>query len=439
MRPDDLSFEVSPQIVPANSRSIITFRPRYGHIRLEEGAAVPVTIYPREGSRQEVAELTPRVVNGALEVEYNFGAEQEYLLRIDLPARPDLPAHSRSPRAVEFPVYALESDLYSRKPYKGDLHMHSMRSDGVEAPEYVAAAGRRTGLDFLAITDHGLYAPSIEAMRAFENTPADLRIYPGEEVHPPENPVHMINFGGNISINSLFKNELTYRHEVEALAETCSDLPAGPLRYQYASCKWCYAKIQAAGGLGIFCHPYWIDQRRYNVPEAVIRKHFEDLPFGAYEVIGGYLRFETESNLLQVARYHEERAAGKRIPIVGVSDAHGCENGTLFGWYYTIVFAPSCDLPDLVGSIRNLYSVAVDAMPGEAPRAHGPLRLVKYAHFLIRELFPAHDELCRAEGNLMLRHLAGDPDAAAGLAAVQGQCKDLLRRAWDRPLRLELS
>jgi hypothetical protein len=428
MRPDDLAYDVFPKIVPAHSRAAIVFHPRYDHLRLPDGATVAVSVYPREGSRQEVVELTPCAADGALRVEFDFGAEQEYQFHIDLPARPDLPGHSRSPRTADFTVYALEPDLYERTPYKGDLHIHSMRSDGVEAPAYVAAAGRRIGLDFMAITDHGLYAPSLEAIQAYEGVPIDLRLYPGEEVHPPANPVHMINFGGRISINALFQDEQTYRREVQALAETCTDLPEGPLRYQYASCKWCYLKIKSAGGLGIFCHPYWIDQRRFNDPEPVIRKHFEELPFGAFEVIGGYHRYETEANLLQVARYYEERANGKRVPIVGVSDAHGCENGTLFGWYYTIVFAPSTDLPDLVSSIHDLYSVAVDALPGEFPRVHGPFRLVKFAHFLIREVFPAHDELCQAEGRLMMDHLAGEPGAVDRLGAVQGQCKRWMAR-----------
>ena len=134
----------------------------------------------------------------------------------------------------------------------------------------------------------------------------------------------------------------------------------------------------------------------------------ERQPWDALEIIGGYHLFEVESNWLQVARYHEERGKGKRIPIVGVSDAHGCERGELFGWYYTMVFAPTTDLPDLVQSIRDLYSVAVEALPGQDARAHGPFRLTLYAQFLLREILPLHDGLCLEEGRLMLAHAAGD-------------------------------
>jgi hypothetical protein len=149
------------------------------------------------------------------------------------------------------------------------------------------------------------------------------------------------------------------------------------------------------------------------------------------ELIGGYHRFEVESNHLQVERYHEERANGKRIPIVGVSDSHGCETGSLFGWYYTIAFAPTSDLPDLVQSIKDLYSVAVEAMPGEAQRAYGPFRLVRYAQFLLREVFPAHDRLCTEEGRLMLELTAGNTQAAVQLRSLAGRVQQLYAHWWD--------
>jgi hypothetical protein len=242
----------------------------------------------------------------------------------------------------------------------------------------------------------------------------------------------MVNFGGRFSVNELFKDEKEYAAGLAAVAAG----PRGrlsPEEYrQYAACRWCYAKIREAGGLGVFCHPYWVNKHVYNVPEPIIARHFEDLPFDAYELLGGFYRHEVESNLLQVARYHEERSRGKKIPVVGVSDAHGCEKGELFGWYYTIVFAPSTGLDDIIQSVKELRSVAVEALPGATPRAHGPFRLAKYAQFLLREVFPLHDELCRDEGLLMQAHLAGDAEAAGNLAQCQGQTARLMDSLWGK-------
>ena len=143
-----------------------------------------------------------------------------------------------------------------------------------------------------------------------------------------------------------------------------------------------------------------------------------------------------DSNTLQVARYHEERAKGKPIPLVGVSDAHGCERDPYrstwidLGWFYTIVFSPTLDLTDLVESVKDLYSIAVEAMPGECVCAYGPFRLVKYALFLLREVMPQPDELCVEEGRLMLRHLARDTSASQPLHALAGRTAALLERYW---------
>ena len=376
------------------------------------------------GSEGSASSWSVQPVNGDLILEYEFSGEQEYLLRIQ-PSWNEKVKH-----ASEFRLYAVEEDLFLLRPYKGDLHLHTYYSDGLEAPAFVAAACRRIGLDFMAITDHSRYAPSLEALQTFSGVNSDLRIYPGEEIHPPRNKVHMINFGGRYSINALF-DDADYHEGVKAIEDRLSQPGAGPLRHQYASCLWVFNRIRAAGGMAILCHPYWITNHRYNVPEGLLSLFFEEQPFDAYELIGGYHRDETESNLLQVARYHSDQARGKHIPIVGSSDSHGCEDSDLFGWYYTIVFSRSSDLSDLIDSIISTFSVAVEALPGETVRIYGPFRMVKFAHFLVREVFPQHDELCQSEGLLMHSFLEGDTSAPTSLAVLKGQVSRLYHHLWD--------
>jgi hypothetical protein len=417
-----------PKILPSGKTSVICINKSGDHLTFDNSITYTVRIYPKEelGSHENPAVIKAQPVDGALNIQFNFSHEQEYCLVVsqDTEAAPIV--------LGEYHVYAVGEDLYHRRPYKGDFHMHSNRSDGQEPPAYVAASCRLIGLDFMAVTDHRQYDPSLEAIQTFSGLPIDLRIYPGEEIHPPDNAVHMINFGGSASINELFIKDELYTSEVNEIAGGLLDLPEGWLRNQYASCVWCYQKIRSVGGLGIFCHPYWVFRRSFNVPEALIARHFQGLPFDAFEVIGGYHRFEIESNRLQVARYYEERAQGKNIPIIGVSDAHGCDNGNLFGWYYTIVFSSSTDLPDLIRSIKDLFSIAVEHLPNEAPGAYGPFRLVKYAHFILREVMPLHDALCAEEGKLMLLFLKGSSDVEAALADRQGMVKSLYDLLWVR-------
>lgn len=421
--PNDKYFDVYPLVVKSGRKSTVTIRPLFDHVLFE---AIPeVTVLPAEGMLNETVKPKPKPTpsafeNGEVKFVYDFAQEQEYTVLVRAGEKQHV-----------FRIYAVDEDLFERKPYKGDIHIHTCRSDGKESPAYVAGAGRRIGYDFMAITDHHRYAPSLEAIKAYEGAPIDLRLYPGEEIHPPENPVHMVNFGGSFSVNDLFASA-EYQTQVQAIADGLDGMPEGVDRYAYASCVWCYERIREGGGLGLFCHPYWYAGYRYDVPEALTTLLLDRQPFDALELIGGYHLYEVESNMLQVARYHDERAKGKKLPIVGVCDGHGCETGELFGWYYTVVFAPSLELDDLIRSIKNLYSVAIEALPQGPARAHGPFRLAKYAQFLLREVFPLHDALCQEEGRLMLAYAAGDPAACNLLKALQGRARRLYDHLWDR-------
>jgi len=425
MKKENRYYDVFPRIVPTHQQIMITIHPRFDPFHFQDGNSYCVSLIPSEGLVGEVQwpdnlvqEITSH--DGDLHVPCHFAHEQEYLLVVR--TQQDEPV-------ADFRLYALEEDLFSRRPYKGDTHMHTYYSDGKESPAYLAASCRKIGMDFIAITDHRQYAPSLEARQAFEGVFPDLRIFPGEEVHPPDNRVHIVNFGGSFSVNELFDSE-AYRTEVSAIAEKIPSFPAGVDRYPFASCLWTFDKIRQAGGLGIFCHPYWYSRQRFDVPITLTDLLFEHQPYDALEVLGGFHLYESESNVLQVARYQELRTSGKRIPIIGASDSHGCENGQLFGWYYTIVFSPSLDLPDLISSIKDCYSVAVEALPQEMVRAFGPFRLVSFAQFLLREVFPAHDELCLEEGRLMLSYAAGEPQAAPALQPLQGRTTRLYEHLW---------
>jgi len=417
-------FDVCPKVVRAGTEAEITIRPLAGRQRFDDASGWEVVVRRCEAVPDYTdppAALACR--DGALVVKAAFEGEQEHTLVV-------------RPKGVEdakpigkFSVYSVADDLMPLRPWKGDMHLHSFCSDGKDSPGHVAAACRRIGLDFMALTDHHRYAPSLEGIAAFEGVRTDLRMYPGEEVHAPDNSTHIINFGGSFSVNERCADEKAYRAEVAEIERTLTGLN-DKARFRYASCLWCYRQIAKGGGLSIFCHPYWIWCDRFNVAEAVIERHFAEMPFDAYEVIGGFGFDTVEANFLQVARYYHEQARGRRIPVVGVSDAHSCETDHLFGWYYTIVLAMAPDFVDLVEAIRDCRSVAVEAMPGTPVRAHGPFRLVKYVHFLLREVLPLHDELCVEEGRLMLAHLSGDGEAPGELARLSGRTSRLYERLW---------
>ncbi|NLV44741.1 MAG: hypothetical protein GXY07_09600 [Candidatus Hydrogenedentes bacterium] len=433
IRPENRYFEVLPRVVPANRESTVEIVPLHSHVQFKEGCSyeltyTPMLSLPNQGGWEAGKKITLVPENGRMRITAFFEGEQEHSLIIEATCG------DKKHTVGDFRVYSVAEDLYTLRPYKGDFHMHSNRSDGVESPAYVAGACRRAGLHFMALTDHRYYPASIEARDAFAGLPVDLRIYPGEEVHSPDNPVHIVNFGGNAGVTELYKeDEAAYREQVAALMESLPPTPPEVNRFRYAACKWVVDRIHERGGLAMLAHPYWVTGNRNNVEEGLLNHFFETGVFDCLELISGDSRegiLKNDINGLQIARYEEERARGRRIPVCGISDTHGVERSEGFGRYFTLCFSPTADLADLIAAVKDLRSVAVECPAGDIQRAYGPYRLVRYTHFLLREVLPQHDELCFEEGRLMIQHAAGDASAAAKLVLLQGQTAALYARCW---------
>jgi hypothetical protein len=438
IRADNRYFDILPRIVPANRQSTIEIIPKYDHVRFDPSLTYELTYSPVEqiavksGWKPKTTEVV-RPADGRLRITKYFEAEQEHTFLIE-EVKPD---KKRRVFCVAH-VYSLEPDLFALRPYKGEFHMHSNNSDGVESAAYVAAAARRAGLDFMALTDHRLYRPSLQAAEAFNRLPVDLRIFPGEEVHPPDNPVHIVSFGAASGVTELYddpQKEKAYREEAAKIQAGLKELPPGVDPYIYASCVWAAAKIRERGGLSMFAHPYWYTGNKYPAPGPVRDLLLKNRVFDVLELVSGFNAAELDemdTNGLQVARYYDEAAKGNRLAIAGISDAHGVEQAESFGRFYTVCFAPAPEFADIKASILDYRSVAVEAIAGNRPRPFGPFRLVQFTHFLLREIFPQHDELCLAEGSSMLQHAGGNSVAIAQLRSMQGQVARLYAQYWGK-------
>lgn len=431
MKSSEMFFNVFPRIIKADTQALITITPLYEHRMFKETSIYEIGYCAMEYplGKGSFHENTKRVypTEGSIKLKQFFAHEQEHIMIL---YKRD---GDEKIEIERFSFYSVEGDLFSRYPFKGDLHLHSHRSDGTETPGYVAAASRKIGLDFMAITDHRIYTPSIEARESFKGLDLDLEIHLGEEVHPPdtENVIHIVNYGGKFSVNELMRGDNTekYLSEVNEIIKTLTDIPDDENPYIYASTLWIFNKIREAGGLGIYAHPFYRpfyshSKQGYNNSSNLNDFIFSNDLADAFEVLGRRPEM-TERNALQLAFYNEERAKGKRIPIVASTDAHSTDVAGGFGNHFTIVFSPSAGLCDLKENIKTLYTVAVESFPGQVPRVFGPVRLVKYAQFLIRKVIPFHDSLCFEQGCLMMDHLNGDGEAAAKLKKVKGQTKRL--------------
>ena len=338
-------------------------------------------------------------------------------------------------RVAQLSIYALADDLAERIPLRGDFHMHTCRSDGREDPGTVCANYRAIGYDFIVITDHHRYYPSLEAMEIYKSAPHFLTILPGEEVHLPMTDVHIVNAGGTFSVNGLLEASPNdqdkgtdpryrsldgncpaivpadeYRRQVEEIASSAAlaDCPDNVERISYAVCLWAFARIREAGGLGIFAHPYWIADM-WHIPEAFTRYMMEKHPFDAFEVLGGENYYE--QNGFQTAMYYDEYRAGRIHPIVGSTDSHGStEHNRNRDICSTIVFAKENERCAIIDAVKHRYSVAVDTISREY-RLVGEFRLQKYASFLMENYFPLHDRIAAMDGELMREYYLGEAAA----------------------------
>lgn len=443
------NYDIFPKVFLGDRQQSVTIQPLGLHAAFEAHKQYVLRIfkvnqsnpkvYPERSGRSELT-VTPDA-DGCLRFTAYFEGEGEHFINIydDPEAKPRL----------TLSVYSLFDDMVGRYPLRGDLHMHTCRSDGKESPAVVSANYRGHGYDFFAITDHHRYYPSLEAIAAFGDL-TDFVIVPGEEVHLPLNNVHYVNFGGKFSVNAIVtpsKNQekagddpawrtmdgtnapatMTVDEFKAMIEERANSVPRKNRSEQlsFAVMQWTHEQVQAAEGLGIFPHPYWLCQMM-QLPEDYTEFVYQQAPFDAFEVLGGESIYS--HNGFQTGFYYEMKARGIDHPIVGSTDSHGStehnKNGLVCS---TIVFAPENTREALIDSIKAKYSVAVDSISAEY-RLVGDFRFIKYGSFLMENYFPLHDLVCRAEGYYMKQYATGDSRAEAVLRAMKGQIPDMLKK-----------
>lgn len=446
-------FDIYPKVFPIGRETEITVRPLSDKRRFEDGEYRVSVMSLNAGSPSyDIArdnhtdiELVPQS-DGFIHFTSTAVDEGEYRVRI---FRKNGDSWDKIVNELSF--YALEADLAKRIPLRGDFHMHTCRSDGREDPGTVCANYRGMGYDFIVVTDHGRYYPSLEAKNIYENVPSTLTIIQGEEVHMPLTQMHIVNAGGKFSINGLLDSSANnkemgsgaeyrsidgnapdvisdeeYRRQINEIIESdeCADCPDNVDKTWYAVAVWINRKIKEADGLCIFAHPYWIADM-YHIPEPLTRYMMKKHPFDAFEVLGGENYYE--QNGFQTALYYEEYREGRVHPIVGSTDSHGStEHNRNRDVCSTIVFAHDNSADGIISAVREKYSVAVDTISREY-RIVGEMRLQKYACFLLDNYFPLHDRIAAMDGELMLEYYRGDCDGDE-LELTKNKAEDMLAK-----------
>ncbi len=419
-------YDVYPKVLPINKSISVTIHALSCHVNFSIDESYEIRyVGVNDGMKDkgESAKYTVVEDGRKLIIDANFVKEQEY--NVSIAKKND----NEYKIIVVVNVYAVENDLLAKRPLLGDFHVHTCRSDGKESPAYVAARYREEGFDFIPVTDHYKYTPSLEAIDAFKDLNIPFKIYTGEEVHTPNNDTHLINFGGEFSINELStKNYVgscerecdnNWLSEVTQIQNTLIDFDKSIDTFEYASSLLACRKIRQANGLAIFCHPHWRRNTR-NVSDAYTVKFLSEGHADAFEVIGGQT---VEENITQIELYNQLRIDGINIPIVGSSDSHGTtvtEQGahaTPFLEELTIVFVEENTKEHIINAVKSHYSIAVEQYIGQNYHFYGNYRLIQYSLFLYENFFPLKAEICREEGRLMRNYVAGFENSKEQLLA----------------------
>jgi hypothetical protein len=218
-------------------------------------------------------------------------------------------AYKVAPKGVTV-EYEVRLDPKTRKLLRGDLHTHTLASDGVHTLEELAWKARRAGLDFVAVTDHNHFAardtlPHVE----------EVTMIPGVEW------THYRGHASFLGVDRPYDGVFATNTFEEARA-----------RFETAHQR---------GALIIIDHPF--------EPGCGFQFDMDSLPHDCIEVWNGPMR---ESNLRAVGYWHQRLCAGQKIPACGGSDYHRDTPFLFLGGPTMCVFAESRGGNDILAAVR---------------------------------------------------------------------------------------
>jgi hypothetical protein len=207
--------------------------------------------------------------------------------------------------------YKITLDSKSRRLFKGDLHAHTLASDGVHTLDELAWKAKRNGLDFIAVTDHNQFVAA-EALPHVEG----LTMIPGVEW------THYQGHANFLGVSQPYDGSFFTNAFDEAQAK--------------------FTTARQRGALITVNHPF----------DEICGFQFDlqKLPFDCIEVWNGPMR---ESNLKAVGLWQQLLSAGRKIPICGGSDYHRDTPFIFLGGPTMGLYAGSRGASDLLAALRN--------------------------------------------------------------------------------------
>jgi len=328
-----------------------------------------------------------KIVEGKIVFEYKMKILGEFFVRVNF-----------SYKESKFEeLYCVDSDTIDLIPLKGDLHMHSIYSDGKRTPFAMVLASLEAGMDFMAITDHDNYEGSQIAIKKVKQNNIDIIVLSGEEVSVGKGDTsksrgngHILSINANRSIDDQRKDDKVYEKELEDISNSLKDIEKSIDPLHYARNIWAVQKIKDANGLAILCHPNWIYyDHKYHLHQAIYKKMLKDSKIDGVEVIGDIDKIE-ECNNMAYLTYMQNENRYKYLSPISNTDAHDSDHD--LGMRFTVVLSRYKNTKSVVEAIENGLTCAV-LKREEEHQFIAKDDLAHYIYFLIKEYFPKHQKL----------------------------------------------
>lgn len=203
--------------------------------------------------------------------------------------------------------------------FKGNLHMHTTKSDGQLSPEDATKLYREAGYDFIALTDH--------RQVSYSDRDQNMLILPGVEwdcgnsAHPPV--YHIVSIGGTYEGCMLPTQQNTPQEIIDL--------------------------VNAAGGVAILAHPTW---------SLMDPNELYDLKgIAATEIFNSASDFPHNAPRADASHYFDLWAMkGRLMPAVATDDSHPYKSEATRS--YTMVQAESLTEENIIKALKegNFYA-----------------------------------------------------------------------------------
>ncbi len=300
----------------------------------------------------------------------------------------------------------------------GNLHLHTIASDGTGTYDEVASAAARAGLDFIMYTDHNTWTDGVEGWYYDPDTGRDILRLMGQEVNDPNlepEHNHLLCHFVSSDLNGVAADPQKLIDTAMARGGLC--FLAHPLErpgYDRASQIYPWLSWEVAGYTGI---ELWnaMSDTKWNL------RTFPRALLGAYLPQRGLSAPFPEA----LAKWDELLATGQKVVAIGNSDAHAMS----FSWGpLTRTVYPYEHLFRAV----NTHLLLADSLAFEVDQA----RLQIYNALQLGHCFVSYDLIVSPKG-FTFTGRSGSEQAIMG-DTLSLQSEAVLRVASPYPARLRL-